>query len=407
MRARTLAIGAILSAGVANGASAQAPGAMPAVSNKRVYHFGAQVGVTYDTNSTRGSTANAMLRGLEKADTTVTPSVTADISQPFGRQVLFLRGAAGYDFHLRNKQLDNQAHDISGGAIGLVGPCQPALQGTYQARQSDLGDADLRTTKNRQEVTGVNLGISCGLGRGPGGSVSVGRLETKNSAADLVEQDSTTENLAVALTYAVPTLVNASLVFNYGNSEFPNRIIPGRPIGDGFFQQVYGIRLDRQFGSRIQTGVTFSRTHLKREFAPPGEPLAINANTYQADMAYRLNDRINFTLAGGRSVRPSNRVGKLYDISESLQGQASYRLNSRFNVSVGHVYEDIVSNTDSASARLVVTNAITNTTYATFSISRIGPGTLQFDVRRQRRDTNLPLFDYKATRVGLIAKISY
>lgn len=410
MKLRTLALGAMLGAGTAGAAAAQSGangGALPTVDQRRTIEIDAQVGAFYDTNITRGSKAAAISRGLKQQDYTVTPALNVNIAQPIGRQVIFLKGAAGYDFHARNSRLDRERFDLTGGGAGTIGPCRPMAYETFQVRQSDLADADLTTTTNRQSVIGPTVALTCGRDRGFSGLVMASRLDTKNSASRMTVQDSTTETLTSAVTYSAPSLVTASVIFNYGNTEFPNRILPGRPVGDGYFVQSYGLRLERKFGARIQTGVMASRTHLKREFAPAGTPTTLNTNTYEADIAYRANTRATLTLTAQRDIKPSNRVGKLYDISQGGEARIAYRLNSRYSVTLGHIYEQMNSNGDSATTRLVVTNARTNTTYATVDVQRFGPASLQFDVRREQRDTNLPLFDYKSIRVGLITRVSF
>ena len=407
MRLRTLALGALFCAGAAASAQAQQGAGPPNVKPKRQYTIDALLDVIFDTNLPRSNKATAAARGLVQNDYLISPKINADISQPFGQQVLFVQGSAGYDFHARNTRLDSQRYDLTAGAAGIIGPCRPIAYGTFQGGQSNLADADLTTSKNRQSVTGVAVSTQCGRDVGPGGLVMVQRLDTKNSASQLVIQDSTSETLQVLLTYGAPSLINLSLMFNYGNNEFPNRINPGRPVGDGFFTQTYGVRLDRKFGNRIDVGATASRTHLKREFVPAGIPATLNANTYSADLQYRVNERAAFSLSASREIKPSNRVGKLYDVAEGLQGQLTYRLNSRFSLTLGHSYEDSISNLDTASTRAVVTDAITNTTFASIAFRRPGLGSLELDLRREARDTNLPLFDYRAFRVGLITRVGF
>lgn len=409
MRLRTLALGAILGVGTTSIAAAQtgAP-TMPTLAQRRLVDIDAQVGAYYDTNITRGSKQTAINRGLKQQDYTVTPALNLNIAQPIGSQMVFAQGSVGYDFHARNSRLDRERFDIKGGLAGQIGPCRPILYETWQVRQSDLAETDATTSKNRQEALGPSVGLTCGRDRGFSGVALASRVDTKNSATRMVVQDSTTKSLMAGLTYAAPSFVTASLIFNYGATEFPNRINPGRPVGDSYFVQAYGLRLERKFGSRIQTSAMASRMHLKREFAPVGTPLTLNTNAYQADIAYRANTRATVTISAAREIKPSNRVGKLYDISESLDGRVVYRLNSRYDVTLGHTYEQLNSNADTGAVnRAVITNSRTNTTFGTLSIRRIGPANLEFDVRRERRDTNLPLFDYKSIRVGLITRVSF
>jgi hypothetical protein len=396
----------MLSAGGGAALAQQGP-QTPTVGAERQWKVDAQVSAFYDTNVSRTSKAAANLRGLEREDYTITPSLRANIVQPIGQQSVFLDALVGYDFHVNNTILDRRRYNLTGGAAAQVGPCRPIAYGIYRAIQSDLAEVDLSTTNNLQTTKGIGAAVQCGRGVGLGGGVAVQRSDLKNSADTLVEQDHTDESLSVSMVYAAPNLVDASLFYNFASTEFPNRLNPGRPVGDGFFTESVGVRLQRRFGSRLNAGGAFSATRLKREFAPAGSKAKINATTYQADVTYRAGTRLTLSVAGIRNIRPSDRPGKLYDIAENLEGRATYRLGSRFTVSGGHIYSDVASNVDSTAVGLVVTNSITNSTFGQFEFRRFGNGTLTFDVRHERRDTNLPTFNYTSTRVGLTAAYSF
>lgn len=406
MRLRTLAFGAMLSAGSGAALAQQAP-QTPVVSPERVWKVDARVSAYYDSNVSRTSKAAANIRGLARQDYTITPSLAANIVQPIGQQALFIDGSVGYDFHARNSELDRRRYNVTGGAAAQVGPCRPVFYGSYRAVQSDLAEVDLTTTNNLQTSKALGVGMQCGRGVGLGGGVSVQRTDVKNSSDKLVESDHTDEALSVSMVYSAPNLIDASLFYNFASTEYPNRINFGRPVGDGFFSESVGLRLQRRFGSRLNAGGSVSATRLKREFTPAGQKAKISATSYQADVQYRAGNRLTLSLNGYRNVRPSDRPGKLYDIAETLEGRATYRLGARFSVSAGHVYSDVASNVDTAAIGLVVTNSRSNTTFGSFEVSRFGNGNLTFDVRHERRETNLPAFDYTSTRVGMTAAYSF
>lgn len=406
MRLRTLAFGAIMSAAGSAAVAQQAP-PTPAVGASREFQVDARVATYYDSNVSRTSRSAASARGLKAEDFILTPSVKANIVQPLGQQAVFLDGVVGYDFHRRNPELDRRRYDLTAGGAAQVGPCRPVAYGNYKAFQSDLAEIDLSTTSNLQTTRALGLALQCGQGAGIGGGVTVQRADVKNSSRRLVEQDHTDEVLAVQLAYSAPTLVDATLFYTFNSTEYPNRILPGRPVGDGFFTESVGLQLRRRFGSRLTTGAGVSATRLKREFAPAGSKAKISATTYQADVQYRAGTRLTLNASAIRNVRPSERLGKLYDIAENLEARATYRLGSRFLISAGHLYSDVNSNVDTALAGLVVTSSVANSTFGQFEFSRFGNGTLTFDVRHERRDTNLPTFNYSATRVGLTAAYSF
>lgn len=406
MRLRTLALGVVLSASGGAAVAQQTPQA-PNIAGARQWKVDARVSAYYDNNVSRTSDAVAATRGLTKDDYTITPMLAANIAQPIGQQVLFLDGLVGYDFHVNNTVLDRRRYNITGGAAGVVGPCQPMFYGSYRALQSDLADLNVGTTENLQTTKSISAGVTCGRGVGLGGAITAQRSDAKNSAAQLNVQDYTSEVLFLAINYNMPSLANASVFYTHASNEYPNRIIPGRPVGDGFFTETAGLRLERKFGSRITTGGAVSATRLKREFAPPGTKPKITAITYQGDASYKAGTRLVLNLNAARNVRPSDRPGKLFDVAEQLEGSARYRLGSNISVNVGHLYAEVRSNVDTLAVGQVVTNSRTNSTYGQVEFRRIGNGSLTLDVRHDRRDTNLPSFNYTSMRVGLTAAYSF
>lgn len=406
MRFWVLAVGAVCGATTAGSAAAQQ--SLPAVQQERQLDFGVRAETTYDNNAARGTRALAQQRAVAREDVVFQPTVTADVTQPFGSHIVFLHGEAGYDFHRENDQLDRGRADIYGGYTTAVGPCQPTAMAAYRAAQSDLQDADALTIDNLLQSTTTTLSLQCQQGVGLGASALVSRTETKNSATLRKTSDSTTEAASLSLVYGNATLGQAALIWNYTNTEFPNRIIPGRPVGDGFFTTSYGASYQRNFGPRISVGGQVQRTTVKREFAPPGVDAKFTSTTYGANASYRLGTRIQLQANAGRSVKPSNRPGKVYDIATTGEMVASYRLGSRYNVSLGHRIDDIESNVDlPPGARPVVTDSRSNTTFGAIRYAQSDRVTWTLDAAYEDRKTNLPDFNYNSTRVSLAVAVGF
>ncbi len=381
---------------------------MPQIEPKRDWSVDGRVTATYDSNIARIGEGALNQRGLTKSDWTVTPSVSARLVQPIGQQYLFVDGSAGYDFHRRNTGLDRERFQGTAGGGAVVGPCRPVVFVNYAASQSDLADLDLTSSSNRLRSVGTAVGLQCGRAVGPGLMAMAQRTDSKNSANTLTIQDRTQEVLTASLLYSAPNLADVSLIWTYANTEFPNRINPGRPVGDGFWTQSMGARVQRDFGSRLTVGVSGSRVVVKREFSPVGDPLKFYTTTWQGDVAYRFGRRILLELDVLREVRPSGRPGKLLDIVEGLEGRIRYRLNPRISVNVGHAYQQVRSNGDTVDfARDVVTNAYTNGTFGAVEFRTPGGMGVTLDVRHEDRNTNLPIFNYISTRVGLTTSVSF
>lgn len=380
---------------------------MPVVQNKREWKVGARAEAYYDNNISRSSSALTNQRNLSKDDYVLLPAVTVALVQPFGRQSVFLNGDVGYAFHRYNDELNRRRAKVSGGVGGVLGPCRPVLFGSYSAAQSDLASLDVGTTKNLQQMFATGVGAQCARSSGPGASFMVQRSDVKNSARTVKESDTTTELANVQLLYTRPSLGTFSAGFGYSSTEFPNRIIPTRPVGDGFFTQSYFVGYSRKFGQRLTVTGQGGMTHFKREFSPPGVDQSFNSKTYSADVTYGLGERIEFEVRGSRNITPSQQVGKTFDKATKADAIVRYQAGDRLGFEAGYSWQKIDSNADTASALLVVTNAETGAIYGNVSFSPNDRVNLALTIRYEDRNANLPQFTYTATRVGVSAQTSF
>ena len=408
MQLRPLALGATLSAMAFSGALAQssaAGGALaaPPSSSQRDLGFGAQVLVLYDNNAARTGKAIAAQRGLVPQDTSVTPTVTFRATQPIGQQVLYASGSYGYQFHQHNTVLDRETYIINGGGSAHLGLCQATLAGSYQAAIADIQDIDPLTTNNLRSSAMRGVSLQCGSKAGFGGNISVQRTETKNSEPRLRISDSDGQSISAGFGYSNPSLGTIGFSYVYDSSAFPNRIIPGRPIGDGYFSESLGLTAQHSFG-RVSIDLAASRFNLKREFAPVGSSQKLKGTTYGGNIAYSLGSRISLTAGASRSIRPSGRPGKLFDVSTSKSVGVDYQLGSRFDIKVDYALAHTKSNQDTLNTStplLIITNSRLSSTTAAINYNQSQRLTVGLTVRYDDRQTNLPQFDFIATTVGL------
>ena len=404
MQLRPLALGAILSALAASSAAAQ--GAPQATASQGDLGFGAQVLVLYDTNSARTGKSVASQRGLVQQEVTVTPTVTFNLSQPVGQQSLFLSGNAGYQLHQRNKALDRQTYVVNGGGVTSFGMCQASVSANFRAAQADIQDLDPLTTKNLRSSVGQGVSLQCGRPSGLGANVAVQRSETKNSEQRLRVGDSDTQSITGGVGYSHPTLGSIGVSYVYDTNTFPNRTIPGRPIGDGYFTESFGLTGQRSLG-RLSVSLAASRFRLKREFAPVGTSQTLKGTTYGGQATLDLGTRISLSGGASRSIQPSGRPGKLYDISKSAKVGVSYQLGSRFDIKLDYAQATTNSNRDTSTPLLVITDARLSSTSASINFAQSSKLSLGLSVRYDDRQTNLPQFDYTATTVGFRAGTTF
>jgi hypothetical protein len=147
---------------------------------------------------------------------------------------------------------------------------------------------------------------------------------------------------------------------------------------------------------------------VKREYAPLGtDDLKFSSTTYNGALDYRVSSRLQVALRGERAVVPSARAGKLYDIRTSGNVVGTYKLGSRFAVSLGHNIDDVKSNVDTTLALRTLTKSRTHSTFGTFRYKQSDRASLVFDVSYDERKANLSDFNYNSTRVGVTAEIGF
>jgi len=409
MRFRGLALGALVGVGICMADVAAAQTAMPAVAmGKRDLKIGIRAAGAYDSNVSRSSKTVAAIRGLQLSDYTFTPAASLSVLQPIGPETIYLNADAGYVFYKENTQLNSVRAAVNGGVLSRLGFCQHAFTANYRASQNELQNVDLGNVKNVQEATSVGTGLQCVTTTGLGGSIFVSRTDTTNQARVRRESDTTVETLATGIQYGRPSLGTFSLNFNFAGTQFPNRITFGRPVGDGFFTQSYGIGYQRNFGTRLQVGAQAATTHVKREFAPPGVDTSFNTPTYSADVTYGFGPRITLQATASRSVVPSQQLGKTLDKTTGYGLIGNYKAGPRLSFRGGLQRQQVDSNVDTSIALgPVVTSQRINSIYGSVTYSPGKLWSVSLDVRHDERKANLPDFNYTSNRVGVTTQASF
>jgi hypothetical protein len=406
MRAGLLALGTIVGIGVCSQAMAQSQ--VPAVGAKREKNFGFNLDTVYDSNIAHTNATLATVRAVEPEEYTFRPSAFFSIVQPIGHQAVFLNGSVGYDFHKNNKQLDRENIDVTGGGSFLVGPCNSSLFGKYAAMQSDLADVVLGSVKNQMTVTAEGASLACGLPGGIGAQLSGQHEDTTNSASAQQTADHTVDGGSLSLIYGRPGLGAIGLVGNYSDQKFPNRLTFDGHKGDEYWNEMLGLNYEKSFGSKLKVQATVGYQKLKRQSAPPGVPLTSSNTNYNLAVDYRLNNRLNLTLASSRSYLPSNRPGKLYDLTTTVQGVASYDLGTRFNVSAGATYDQIESNQDTTpGVAPTPTKQHKNAEFVSLRYRQSKRASVVLSLRQEDRKTDLSAFDYSDTRATLSLAVTF
>lgn len=317
-----------------------APQITPGVDERQI---GLDLTGEYDSNVARSDAALAAARGVKQQDFSILPAADVLFSQVFGRETVYLDATAGYRAYDRNKFLDRSNIQLGAGGVGQVSICQGTLAGAYERSQADLSTLPVAVesggpiiaARDTQTNAVVDFTAICGRSVGFAPTANVSEVWVTNDAASFRAIDANVFSGSGGITYRSAVLGSATLSGQYSQTTYPNRFVP---IGSGseslgFQTTGGGVTLARAVGSRLSGTLSVDYTRLE-----PGNGVTqgFSGITYNGNIAYALNPRMNVTVVAGRAVVPSNEIEASFMVSQIYGVEASYALGSRLSLATGY-----------------------------------------------------------------------
>ena len=410
-----LALGVLL-ATAGGGSVAQAQVTSSNMASGRIerhLEFHARAQVDYDNNLARTSDERAALQGVEPEDTIFTPSLEASITQPIGRQAVFLQGVVSYNFHDKNTQLDHDRWNLTAGLANKLGPCGSVLSGSYLRGRSELDDYTLVSrVENVLTVKRVAVDITCVRPPGLGIILSGSKDWGDNSLALVEENDYETTSASGGITYSRPSMGTISLLGGYTRTEYPNRLtLSGQE--DGYELTNVGVRLERRLGGRIQADAAFgySWVNLLAPTLPlPGVP---DANSqfegwiYSVDASYKASGRLTALAGFEKRISPTLIEGRTYEIQTNVDLRANYRIGSRFLASLGALQRKSDSQAGIPINPFTLTDSRTRAVLGSLRYQQSERLSFVLTAQHEKRKADNPAFNYNGERVGLSADFAF
>ena len=332
-----------------------APRTNPGAAARQV-NIRASLEASYDSNVFGLGNDPLLLNGRSKDDFSLTPSLLVDVILPLGRNSAFLRGQLGYDFHLRNSQLNRERIGLDGGAsVAVAGSCTTSANMSYSRQRSNAGDIFIvdpaidpdfrRARDNVEERKSIGGRVSCGGAIGLSPSLGYNHSEVRNSSDFFRPNDSNQDALDFSLGYQRPSLGRIALYGSYAEGEYLGRDIFGGLRGitpfdpdnlDGVKNYSAGVRFERSIGSRISGAVAVGYSWV--------DPKAVSArrfrgNNYSLNLNLRPTDRLSVDLLATRSADLSNTVFATFSLTEVYSLNGTYRLRPGLAFNFGSSYQ--------------------------------------------------------------------
>ena len=215
--------------------------------------------------------------------------------------------------------------------------------------------------------------------------------------------DSTQTGVNGSLSYGSKLVGSLSLFANVTKVDYqsPDTLIPAPP---GFRSYDLGVSLSRAVGQRLSGTAELSYSEVHSEV-----PGVSDYSTWAGygTLTYKVNPRLQATLTYDRSAVPSLQQGFGYSILQSFQLNGSYQLTRKLSATLGVGRFD----QNFRGATIVLPTQITederNQIFGSLSLSLPRNISLSLNASYSVRNTNLTIFEYKDTHVGLVASKSF
>jgi hypothetical protein len=371
--------------------------------------IGVQAVTSYDSNPARGSTLAGEIRDVRGDEVIFSPSVTVGYSHSVGLQGLALRGVFGYDKYTRNSDLSAEHIEFSAAANRAVGGrCSVNGAFNYNRGQSNLEYVTVNVGKNVIQTYGLNAGQSCATGTGLNESLSVNHSSTHNSASDLVDFNSI--GVSGSLGYSNDVVGNVSLVASYTKTNYVD--IPQFSLAtpSSLGATSIGVQVSRPIGARLSGSAAVFYTHStqdQRSSLPVENGSSYSGVTASASLSYLVSPRLNLTAQLARDVSGSIIQDVGYAITNSAGLTAGYTVSSRISANLGVNWS---RNSYRGRGELLPLTTPdwqeTSDIFGGVSMKVGNRAAVSLDVRHERGNSDIDLYDYSSNRVSLTVSAS-
>lgn len=398
----TIATLLLLSAGAAQ---AQAVGGVPGAT--RVSQAGQaerndvtlSVTARYDTNVPRiGDDRLLALRGFEREDVRISPGANLYVTRNLGRHQIGLRSYLGYDFYIRNTQLNSERLSVEPFVYLDLPVCDLTVEGLAARRQSQLGNivviaADptigLKNTETRKRVNGR---VVCGQAYGLRPTFEVEYATGANSNPLRRIANYSVTRIQPGVSYASPALGEIGVYAVKQETDLPNQILPSGAIS-GFSLRGFGLSYRRDIGARLKFDGSISRVEVT-----PYSPTLRKRSGVNGSLALTLlaSDRLQLTGFANRAFTSTLTSNAAYELSQGYGLTANYAASDRLRLRLGgqvarRRFFYAVTPTGPFIGRQTQYDIFGGASYNLNRRLR-----LNFDTGVQRRDADLDQFDFRS-----------
>lgn len=361
------------------------------------------VNARYDSNVPRLNDDTVTVSRLEKEDIRISPAVQLNLVRNLGRHQIGLRSLLGYDFYVRNSELNRERLIVEPSAYLNLPVCDLSLQGIASRQQSDLGQivyvgidptVGADNTETRKGITGRLL---CGDTYGLRPTLEVERTSGSNSnpLRRIANYDLT--RIQPGVGYSSPGLGEISVYAVKQDTDLPNQILLNGQ-GSGYTLRGFGVRYQRAIGTRLSFDGSLSHIDVTPYGAANSGRSGLNGSVALTLLA---SDRLQFMAFANRNFTSTLTAVSTYQLEQGYGLSANYAANDRLRLRLaGSVSPRRFFYTVTPTGPFIAEQTQHDISAgASYNLNR--RMRLNLDAGYQKRDADLNVFDYESFYAGV------
>ncbi len=368
----------------------------------------ASVTARYESNLARvEDAALAAERGIEAEDIRIGPNLQLDVARMLGRHQVGLRAYLGYDFYVRNTQLNRERLLIEPFANLDLPVCDLAIDAGVGRRLSEIGDVvvigpdptiGIDNTETTKRIVGR---VVCGDSYGLRPTFEVEHAVGDNSNPLRRRADYRVTRIQPGVGYASPTLGEVSLYAIRQDTDLPNQLQPNGQMA-GFTLRGAGLGYRRAIGTRLNFNGNISHVEVT-PYDGSSSRSGINGSVALTMIA---SERLQLVAFANRAFTSTLTSDATYELQQGYGLTANYAANDRLRFRLGgqiaprRLYY-AVTPVGAFIERQTQTDIFAGATYNLNRRMR-----LTLDGGYQKRDADLNVFDYDGYYVAVGLSVS-
>lgn len=287
----------------------------------------------YDSNASQSNSFRTTSTNLSKEDVSFPVGANLNIQIPSGRNRYSLSGFIGYEFNLKNTNLDSEDIGLDAGYSRDIHPCTVSLSGGFRRARTQFGNAGfLQLIKNIETTTSIGSTVNCGGATGIQPFVSANYSVGRNSLINREVSDYDLVTYGAGIVLASPSIGNLGIVGSINDTTYPNRTSNGTVGSRKVKAKNIGFYFNRSTARILQATVQLNYTSVDDGSLSGG----FDGLSGNASVRFMPGGRFSFSGTFARAALPSLSFNSDYNLETNWNLAVNAAVTPKIGAQIGY-----------------------------------------------------------------------